>query len=192
MPYAEGIYLDINQVLRQQMYWAGVPTNQSLSAYIRFHFGWKTEGVVTNSIALLETNTRGPAATSQPALDLLRNAELRMSNVAAREGWRWRILYLRALFDAVAFNGTTVPANARILNASFAELDRIYWVERDCCSVLTCAGAHTINCSAPGAKPFRGNCTTPGMRPGLHTDDDTMATTDETATTTDDIVVKLL
>ena len=40
MPYQEGIYIDINAVLRQQMYWRGLPTNETLAAYIRFNFGW--------------------------------------------------------------------------------------------------------------------------------------------------------
>lgn len=43
MPYSEGIYLDMNQVMRQGSYWGGAPTNETLADYIRFEFGWDSE-----------------------------------------------------------------------------------------------------------------------------------------------------
>lgn len=36
MPYSEGIYLDMNQVMRQQQYWSGRFTNETLAEYIRY------------------------------------------------------------------------------------------------------------------------------------------------------------
>lgn len=162
MPYAEGIYLDINQVVRQQMYWSGRPANETLAAYSRFYFGWESEILVGQAVAAIESGGR-----SAEALGLLRAAEVAMT-AADRASWRWRILYLRALIDdTVSTGGGDSPGGQRVLDKSFAELDRIYFVERGCCSVLICAGAKPINCSAPGSLPFKANCTTPGMRPGL-------------------------
>jgi hypothetical protein len=167
MPYAEGIYLDVNQILRQQMYWSNRSANETLAEYVRFHFGWESERPVTQAVAAIEVGA------AQRALNLMRSAEPSMTKYTCTS-WRWRILYLRAMIDATVRNGTSSVGNARVLNRSFAELDRIYFVERDCCSVLVCAGVHPLNCSAPGSPPFRANCTTPGMRPGLKTDDVTM------------------
>ena len=46
-----------NQVMRQQMYWSGVPADESLAAYIRFEFGAAVAvAPVMEAIAILETN----------------------------------------------------------------------------------------------------------------------------------------
>ena len=67
------------------------------------------------------------------------------------------ILYLRALIDALATNGTT--ANAAALNASFAELDKIYHVERNCCHPSS-----PKDCT--DALDTQSNCTMGVLRPG--------------------------
>jgi len=165
MPYQEGIYLDMNVVLRQQLYWSGRPTNESLADFVRFNFGRAALEPVTKAVLLVEKTTHKPDATSQQALDLLTTAELRMT-AAARQSWRWRVLFLRALIDATVFNGTT--SGSALLNASFAELDRMYYVERDCCDTTA---EPRLNCSAQaGAPRLLTNCTILALRPGLSGD----------------------
>ena len=130
-------------------------------ADIRYEFGWEAETQVAQAVAILEQTWSGAigAATSQTALDLLAGAAATMT-VTAQTAWRWRILYLRAEIDALAFNGSA--ANAPALNASFAELDAIYYVERDCChpgGPRDCTD--TIDTQI--------NCTIYALRPGFKT-----------------------
>jgi hypothetical protein len=100
----------------------------------------------------------GKNASSQQAFALLTEAMGSMTE-SAKASWRWRILYLRAQIDALSFRG--VAANAGALNALFEELDRIYYVERNCChpdSPSDCTDA--IDTQA--------NCTMKVLRPGFN------------------------
>ena len=160
-PYSEGIYLDMNQVMRQGSYWGNAWTNETLAAYIRYEFGWEAAVPIAHAVAILEQTWSGAigSATSQKALDLLSAAAASMT-AAAQSRWRWRILYLRAEIDSLAFNGSA--ANARALNASFAELDALYYVERDCCHPGGPRGCtDTIDTQI--------NCTIYALRPGFKT-----------------------
>ena len=86
---------------RQGLYWSGKPTNETLKDYARFEFGWEAADAVTEAVAILEpTYAMLGSDQSQRALDLLRSAMPSMTDVAKRS-WRWRILYLRALIDAL-------------------------------------------------------------------------------------------
>jgi len=171
MPYQEGIYLDINQVTRQGLYWSGRPTNETLRSYARFEFGWEAADAVTEAVAILEpTYAMIGSDQSQRALDLLRSAMPSMTD-AAKRSWRWRILYLRALIDALAYNGTSMFKNGTVhgssttagpLKAAFGELDRIYHVERDCCHP-----GGPADCT--DSVDTQANCTILALRPGLST-----------------------
>eukprot|EP01043_Picozoa_sp_COSAG02_P101067 COSAG02_NODE_37133_length_446_cov_0.711816_1_plen_148_part_11 len=131
MPYSEGIYLDMNQVMRQQQYWSGRFTNETLLEYIRYEFGWAAADNVSRAVHILETtlgweagafpkgNDLAKNASTQHAFALLTGAMLTMTE-SAKASWRWRILYLRAQIDALSFRGKA--ANAGMLNASFDEL----------------------------------------------------------------------
>ena len=171
MPYQEGIYLDMNQVVRQGLYWSGKPTNETLRSYARFEFGWEAADAVTEAVAILEpTYAMIGSDQSQRALDLLRSAMPSMTDVAKRS-WRWRILYLRAVIDALAYNGTSMFKNGTVhgsnttagpLKAAFGELDRIYHVERDCCHP-----GGPADCT--DSVDTQANCTILALRPGLST-----------------------
>lgn len=159
MPYSEGIYLDMNQVMRQRQYWDGGPTNETLAEYVRYEFGWGLEMNVTQAVSILETGLpyAKNSSTSQQALDLLRSVLPSMTD-AAKGSWRWRVLYLRATIDALSFQGKA--ANAAALNASFAELAKIYYVESDCCHPSSPADCtDEIDTQA--------NCTMKVLRPGF-------------------------
>ena len=125
MPYSEGIYLDMNQVLRQHQYWHAdeavssgtAPTEAALRRYVEYEFGFSGSIVqpVLAAITLLESSYHSATgdATSQRAYDLLSSAVPEMT-AAAKNAWRWRILYLRAKIDALSFNGTA--ANSKHTN----------------------------------------------------------------------------
>jgi hypothetical protein len=108
------------------MYWTSRPANETMADYACFNFGWESEWLITQAVEAIE------AGAVQRALDLMRLVYPSMT-VYTRTSWRWRILYLRAMIDAAVRNGTGSVGNARVLNESFAELDRTYFVERDCC-----------------------------------------------------------
>ena len=133
---------------------------------------------------ILETTWNGHVGqpASQHALDVLDAASAHMG-AQALAAWRWRILHLRATIDAVAFNGTSSSANQRVLNASFAELDAIYYVERNCSNFVSlgggagvlhaggaaagvAAGAAGAGAGADGLVPMH-NCTILALRPGF-------------------------
>ena len=162
MPYSEGIYLDMNQVMRQQQYWGGRPTNATLAEYIRYEFGWGAAvTLVSQAVGVLEADLHDQLHDPQSAAALaLLTAAMPTMTAAAKTGWRWRVLYLRARIDALAFNGT--ESNGAALNASFAELDRIYHVERDCCHPSSPA-----DCT--DGVDTQSNCTLLVLRPGLPT-----------------------
>ena len=96
---------------------------------------------------------------------------------AAQAAWRWRVLYLRAKIDAVAFNGTTAPADQKALNQSFAELDAIYHVERRCNNYMDAAAHGSSSGIGNGGDggndgdvgPLN-NCTLLVLRPGFKSD----------------------
>eukprot|EP01043_Picozoa_sp_COSAG02_P013651 COSAG02_NODE_550_length_20437_cov_4.270676_1_plen_888_part_00 len=169
MPYSEGIYLDMNQVMRQQQYWSGRLTNETLLEYNRYEFGWAAAENITQAVRILETTLGWEAGpfpkgkdlakngSSQYAFALLNDAMLSMTE-SAKASWRWRILYLRAQIDALSFRGKAT--NAALLNASFDELAKIYHVESNCChpdSPADCTDA--IDTQA--------NCTMKVLRPGF-------------------------
>ena len=119
MPYSEGIYLDINQVLRQQQYWCGRPTNETLAEYIRYEFGsaGEVERLATEAIGIMEVDMPRQLhdPSSQRALQLLQAALPSMTD-AAQRSWRWRESPQQHPLQAL-----------RILAAHDALMEREWW-----------------------------------------------------------------
>jgi hypothetical protein len=68
-----------------------------------------------------------PLSDTEEALRLLTEAEQGMS-VQARQSWRWRLLYLRAVIDnELARNGAKLQGP--VLRQAFDEIVRIYHAE---------------------------------------------------------------
>jgi len=150
-PYSEGVFEDINKVLWLRMYWdAGVTVGTVLDEYITYEFGKADADAVREAVLTLERNhhfrwwpgkldgakilmdwfpSRGAAPQADPgaedAFAALRQTDSGMPGWA-RQSWRWRIVYLRALLDAELKANGGSPTSACL--EAFRELDRLYFV----------------------------------------------------------------
>jgi hypothetical protein len=132
-PYSEGIYEDINKVICAQFCWQkDRPAWDTVREYVSFEFSPDVADDILAAIEVLESDheRRGgvPARLEGAgrAFDLIRTAEARLTS-QARSGWRWRLLYLRALMDyELARNGKRFEGP--ILRDAVEELGRIYHV----------------------------------------------------------------
>lgn len=148
LPYSEGIYEDLNKVISSQFYWdANKTARETVREYIASEFSPGVVEEVLGAVDIMEANHRrrqgrfekAPLRTAE-AFDLMRRADGKLA-AQARRGWRWRILYLRALIDDELnrSGGRQSPA----LREAFAELIRIYHAEN----------VHTNKVAPPVLKP---------------------------------------
>ncbi|MCX6927601.1 MAG: hypothetical protein NT154_30990 [Verrucomicrobia bacterium] len=150
-PYSEGIYEDITKAVVSQLYWNDRPVEETLREYVAFEFSPEVESDMLKVIATLEQNhhwrwwpgelegvkldldwfpSRGAQPQPDPGAEEAFAAVQRVDgklSPAARQSWRWRQVYLRALLDAELKSNGGKP-NARC-NEAFAELIRIYHAE---------------------------------------------------------------
>jgi hypothetical protein len=116
-PYSEGIYEDINKAICIQFYWdKDKPATDTVREYIACEFSADADvgKDILEAIGILEKNHLrdsqtfhiGPDAAT--AFALLEKAQNRMTP-QARQAWRWRILYLRALIDDEVFRNHLAP-----------------------------------------------------------------------------------
>ena len=129
-PYSEGIYEDINKVICAQFYWKPDRTaEESVKEYLAFEFSPDVAQDLLEAVRIFEQNhQRGKIRESAlRAFELVRKAEEKMT-VRAREGWRWRIFYLRALIDKEMFERKG-RLGGEALKKAFKELTRIYHAE---------------------------------------------------------------
>lgn len=106
LAYSEGIFEDINKAVVAGFYWnRQAAAAETLAEYVAYEYGPEAVEPVQRLVSLIEeSHTR--AAAKQPvepdtvrqALDLAKQADAKMP-AWARVGWRWRILYLRAVLD---------------------------------------------------------------------------------------------
>jgi len=117
IPYSEGIYEDLNKVLFAQFFWQkDKPAASIVDEYIAYEFSPNVVPSVRRAIEILEKNyPRRPenaekeggsvrflmehTRDAEEAFSLMRQADRDLSP-QARNSWRWRILYLRALIDS--------------------------------------------------------------------------------------------
>jgi len=141
MPYSEGIYEDLNKVLFAQFFWQkNKPAASILDEYIAYEFSPKVVPLVRRAIEILENNyprrpenaekegvsARFPmdhTGEADEAFRLMQQADKELSP-QARNSWRWRILYLRALIDSeLARNDFRVSARCE---EALEELSKLY------------------------------------------------------------------
>ncbi len=135
-PYSEGIYEDINKVISSQFYWSpGQTARQTVKDYAAAYFSPGAAEDVADAVDILERNHRRkgrgrfekPPAGTARAFSLLKGVDERLTP-QARQSWRWRILYLRALIDdQIVRNNGQLKGDE--LRQAFAELVRIYHAE---------------------------------------------------------------
>lgn len=131
-PYSEGIYEDLNKVICLGLQWQkDRPVEEILREYIGCEYSARTTDDLLAALAALERNhvrdIRDGAAEFSGTADTLARVERAASTLTAQvcEGWRWRILYLRALIDSeLQRTGGRIEGDA--LRDAFAELRRIY------------------------------------------------------------------
>jgi hypothetical protein len=147
-PYSEGIYEDITKIVISQFYWGDRPVAETLREYIAFEYSPDAVDEVLKVIATLEQNhhmrwwpgeldgvklqldwfpSRGAAVQVDPGAEeayaTLQRLDAKLTP-QARQAWRWRILYLRALLDSELKTNGGKP-NDRC-NEAFAELIKIF------------------------------------------------------------------
>lgn len=131
----EGIYEDLNKVISSQFYWDPKRTaEETVREYAASEFSPDVADDVLRAVRILEANhrrkkggfERSPQQTAE-ARELLVRAEGKLTP-QARRGWRWRILYLRALIDD-ELNKSGGKPRGSALKEAFAELVRIYHAE---------------------------------------------------------------
>jgi hypothetical protein len=145
-PYSEGIFEDLNKVLYSQWYWdQDRSAEETAREYISYEFSPEVVDDVWAAIRIMERNHRycgwhrlfqqeaaAPRddledAGSEEAYALMARADSRLGE-RARNAWRWRILYLRALVDRERFANRGLPTDR--CEEAFDELTRIYHAER--------------------------------------------------------------
>ncbi|MBI2421641.1 MAG: hypothetical protein HYV27_02345 [Candidatus Hydrogenedentes bacterium] len=128
MPYSEGIYEDMNKVLCFQFYWnRGASAQNILCEYVAFEFSPDAVVPVLDAIRLLESAWLERSAESQEAFALLSQVDASLPPWA-RQGWRWRLLYLRGLIDSELLR-TGGHFEGGVLRDAVQELTAIYHAE---------------------------------------------------------------
>lgn len=142
-PYSEGIFEDINKVIYSQFYWnSQKKAKDAIREYVSYEFSAQYADKIVEAIDIMEKNHglriyRGKGAKDAPvrfvtskedhgakkAYDLLTAVDNKISNLT-KSAWRWRILYLRAMFDHELRLSKGAP-NDKII-AGFKELTEIY------------------------------------------------------------------
>ena len=128
MPYSEGIYDDINEVICLQFYWQkSRAADDILREYLAFEYSPDVVEQLSEAVGLLEKTwiKRGP--NSAEAFALLQKVDAKLTP-QAKAAWRWRILYLRGLIDSELFRRND-KMEGPVLKGAFDELTRIYHVE---------------------------------------------------------------
>ena len=143
--YSEGIFDDVNKMVVSQFYWnADTTADNSLHEYVNYWVGADVCEDVCEAINIIEDNHVKTAvgigkvvardcnthattpeihAAALHAWELMRKADAKLPKWAA-EGWRWRILYLRAMFDELRFRRALEQMDHLAENATWTEVLR--------------------------------------------------------------------
>ena len=148
-PYSEGIFDDITKVVYTQLYWnSSTSVDETLKEYIAYEYSPGVVDSILKVIKILEQNhhmrwwpgeldgvkltmnwfpSKGVKPQADPGAEeayaIVKQTDAKLPQWA-RESWRWRILYIRAMLDAeLKANGGS--PNAACING-FKELMRIY------------------------------------------------------------------
>ncbi|MGO8732430.1 MAG: hypothetical protein ACLQVM_06540 [Terriglobia bacterium] len=144
-PYSEGIFEDLNKVLFAQFFWRkDNPAGSIVDEYVSSEFSPEVVPWVRRAIEILEKNyprrmenlgkEGGPvrivlehSSDAEEGFRLMQQADKSLSP-QARDSWRWRILYLRALIDS-ELAGNDYRVSSRCEEA-LRELGSIYYAQR--------------------------------------------------------------
>ena len=106
MPYSEGKYEDLSKIQCAGYYWsAGASYRETLSEYFSWYCPGADPDALVRMCELIEKNHVGVYSGLEPDADAYTEAAriAREQNgkilTPERDGWRWRILYIRAVLD---------------------------------------------------------------------------------------------
>ena len=143
-PYSEGIFEDLNKVIYSQFYWTGDRTaTDILREYLSFEFSPADPELILEAIEILEKNhglqAHYNAASgtmikvpkndfgAKRAYEILQKANDQLP-YQIKTGWRWRILFLRAMFDYELRVSQGVQTEK--IKAGFLELTALYYADQ--------------------------------------------------------------
>jgi len=129
-PYSEGIYEDLNKALWAQFYWDPERrAEDTVKEYLAYESAPEYAEDLLEVVRIFESNHRrdhiGPSAAD--AFKIVESVDGRLTS-QARESWRWRVLYLRALIDR-ELSWHEGRLEGEPLKEAFAELTRIYYAQ---------------------------------------------------------------
>jgi hypothetical protein len=128
MPYSEGIYDDINEVICLQFYWQkSRAADDIVKEYLAFEYSPDVTEQLSEAVGLLEKTWIKREPNSAEAFALLQEVDAKLTP-QAKAAWRWRILYLRGLIDSELFRRND-KMEGPVLKGAFDELTRIYHAE---------------------------------------------------------------
>lgn len=112
LPYSEGNFEDINKAIFLQFFWNRDTTaDETLRDYIRYEFGESYAPELQEAMYLLEKNYQ-QWAWERENVERAHAIIMRVHEELpawAREGWRWQLVYWRAIIDfELATNGRVV------------------------------------------------------------------------------------
>ena len=140
-PYSEGIYEDVNKILWAQLTWAPDRSCRDiLREYAASEFSAEHADRIVSALELMESVGRyeplpecGGVRIQQTNAESVDRVFKIISEVDAqlpprvREGWRWRVVFLRALIDEEFKSSGGRPTEA--LARAFEELETMYWAD---------------------------------------------------------------
>lgn len=110
MPYSEGMYEDISKIQCVSYYWTPDRHYRDiLSEYINYEYSDDVVDEVLEMMELIEENHVRVANDKQPNAEMYNRAEEiarsvnERLNSRAKNAWRWRLLYIRAIVDKVIY-----------------------------------------------------------------------------------------
>lgn len=141
--YSEGIFDDINKMIVSRFYWNNETTAEnSLREYVNYWAGPDVCDIVCEAINIIEDNHVKTAVgegkvvakdcnthattpeiyeDAMHAWELMQKANSMLPKWAA-DSWRWRILYLRAMFDELRFRRALEQMDHLAANATWTEV----------------------------------------------------------------------
>lgn len=141
-PYSEGKYEDLNKFIFSQFFWNRKTTAlQAVREYIAWEYSPDMVEQLTEAIYLLEQNYPRKTSSSQlidakregwtregvdRAFEIIQAAD-QMLPAYARQSWRWRIVYLRALIDFELIHNHNLATDR--CDAAYEELIRISYLQ---------------------------------------------------------------
>lgn len=168
MPYSEGLYEDISKIQFIGYYWnPNKHYREILGEYANYEYGYRFVDQAVELMRLIEINHKRVAEYTEPDFEVAKKA-LNIANYIndnmserAKNAWRWRILYIRAVLDYKRYEGyfllTDSKKDTKIKSQFRHFSDRVLLNDKEAQDMLR--ELQMLYCSVPYTKD-RGNAHT--------------------------------